>query len=118
MLPRQEVEIAFEALLKELPSEYKELAIESKAFCRARKVKSPKQLMRIVMNYCGIDKVLREVAGSLSKPQQYIKAHVPRFLALYSGKMFGASCALCKEYFLLPMPAGLRDALCLKTHRL
>jgi hypothetical protein len=66
MLPRQETEITFEALLKELPSEYEELAIESKAFCRARKVKSPKQLMRIVMNYCWIDKVLREVAGGFT----------------------------------------------------
>ncbi len=48
-------EILFESFLQELPSDYQELAIEFKAFSRARKIKTPAQLMQVVMCYCGID---------------------------------------------------------------
>ena len=33
------------------------------AFVRAKKVKTPTQLLRVVFLYCGLDKPLREVAG-------------------------------------------------------
>ena len=39
------------------------MAREFKAFVRAKKVKTPTQLLRVVFLYCGLDKPLREVAG-------------------------------------------------------
>ena len=66
VLAPKDPNLTFDELLKELPPDYKELAIEFKAFCRQRKIKSPAQLMQIVMAYCGVDKVLREVAGNFT----------------------------------------------------
>lgn len=66
VLPPKNADITFAELLKELPPEYEHLAYEFKAFCRSRKVKSPAQLMQVVMSYCGIDQVLREAAGNFT----------------------------------------------------
>jgi hypothetical protein len=63
-LPPTDSDIAFEQLLQELPEEYEQLAREFKAFCRGRKIKSPADLLRLVLSYCGLDQVLREVAGT------------------------------------------------------
>ena len=65
-LPLSESDIAFEQFLQELPEDYDQLAREFKAFCRARKIKTPAELMRVVMSYCGLDQVLREVAGTFT----------------------------------------------------
>ena len=53
-------------LLENLPHDYNETAKKSKAFIRARKIKSPLELMHLVLMYCGIDHVLREVAGNFT----------------------------------------------------
>ena len=53
-------------LIKNLPSDYEQTAIKTKAFIRARKIKSPMDLMHLVLMYCGIDQVLREVAGNFA----------------------------------------------------
>ena len=58
--------LSFGGFLKELPEDYHELAYEFKAFARARKIKSPAQLMQVVMQYSGIDLVLRETAGNFT----------------------------------------------------
>src|SRR5215470_16577232 len=42
------------------------MAREFKAFVRAKKVKTPEQLLRVVFLYCGLDKSLREVAGTFT----------------------------------------------------
>jgi hypothetical protein len=63
VLPPKSPEIAFAEFIKELPEDYHELAYEFKAFARARKIKSPAQLMQVVMQYSGIDLVLRETAA-------------------------------------------------------
>jgi hypothetical protein len=42
------------------------MAREFKAFVRAKKVKTPAQLLRVVFLYCGVDKPLREVAGTFT----------------------------------------------------
>ena len=47
-----------------MPADFRELAFEFKAFTRGRKIKTPEQLLQVVMNYCGIDLVLRETAGN------------------------------------------------------
>jgi hypothetical protein len=63
-LPFGTVDTAFERFLQELPADFRELAFEFKAFTRSRKIKTPEQLLQVVMNYCGIDRVLRETAGN------------------------------------------------------
>lgn len=64
--PPHDVDTLFEELLQDLPPETVQMAREFKAFTRARKVKTPVQLLRLVLLYCGLDKSLREVAGHFS----------------------------------------------------
>lgn len=71
-LPFGNTDTTFERFLQELPEDYWELAIEFKAFSRARKIKSPAQLLQGVLCYCGIDQVLREVAGNLTLLEERI----------------------------------------------
>ena len=63
VLPPKTPEISFEEFLQELPADYHEMAYEFKAFTRGRKIKTPAQLLQVVMLYCGLDNVLRETAG-------------------------------------------------------
>jgi len=42
------------------------MAREFKAFVQAKQVKTPEQLLRVVFLYCGLDKPLREVAGTFT----------------------------------------------------
>ena len=63
VVPPKSQDISFEEFLKELPAEYHEMAYEFKAFTRSRKIKTPAQLLQVVMLYCGLDNVLRETAG-------------------------------------------------------
>ena len=65
-LPPADPETLFEELLQDLPPETGSMAREFKAFARARKIKTPEQLLRVVLLYCGVDKALREVAGILT----------------------------------------------------
>jgi len=71
-LPFGTVDTTFESFLQELPEDYQELALEFKAFCRSRKIKTPEQLMQVVMCYCGIDAVLRETAGNFTLLEERI----------------------------------------------
>jgi len=74
-LPFGNSDTTFEGFLQELPENYRELAIEFKAFCRSRKIKTPEQLMQVVMGYCGIDEVLRETAGNFTLLEERISAN-------------------------------------------
>jgi Transposase DDE domain len=65
-LPLTDPDTLFEELLQDLPPETVPMARECKAFVRAKKVKTPEQLLRVVFLYCGLDKSLREVAGTLT----------------------------------------------------
>src|SRR5499425_20431 len=65
-LPLTDPDTLFEALLQDLPPEMAHMAREFKAFVRAKKVKTPEQLLRVVFLYCGLDKSLREVAGTFT----------------------------------------------------
>jgi hypothetical protein len=56
----------FEDLLQDLPPETTAMARECKAFARAKKVKTPQQLLRVVFLYCGVDKSLRETAATFT----------------------------------------------------
>ena len=102
-LPFGNVDTTFESFLQELPEDYRELAIEFKAFTRSRKIKTPEQLMQVVMNYCGIDAVLRETAGNFTLLEERIsdtaihnrlKAWVPWVKAVRSRMMGEAATPL------------------------
>ena len=63
-LPLTDADTLFEELLQDLPPETEQMARNFKAFVRAKKVKTPTQLLRMVLLYCGLDKTLREIAGT------------------------------------------------------
>jgi hypothetical protein len=65
-LPLTDPDTLFEELLQDLPAETVQMARACKAFVRAKKVKTPAQLLRVVFLYCGLDKPLREVAGTFT----------------------------------------------------
>jgi hypothetical protein len=65
-LPLTDPDTLFEELLQDLPTETVQMARAFKAFVRAKKVKTPAQLLRVVFLYCGLDKPLREVAGTFT----------------------------------------------------
>src|SRR5512135_807046 len=60
------VDTHFEALWQDLPLELVDSAREFRAFRRARKIKTPQELLRLVLLYCGLDQALRTVAGNLT----------------------------------------------------
>src|SRR5215468_10865311 len=65
-LPLTDPDTLFEELLQDLPAETVQMARTCKALVRAKKVKTPTQLLRVVFLYCGLDKSLREVAGTFT----------------------------------------------------
>ena len=65
-LPLTDPDTLFEELLQDLPPATVQMAREFKAFVRPKKVKTPEQLLRVVFLYCGLDKSLREVAGTFT----------------------------------------------------
>src|SRR5215471_8182733 len=65
-LPPPAPDTLFEELLQDLPSETVMMARAFKAFVRAKKVKTPQQLLRVVFLYCGLDKSLRETAADFT----------------------------------------------------
>ena len=96
-LPFGNLDTTFESFLQELPADYWELAIEFKAFTRSRKIKTPAQLLQVVMSYCGLDAVLREAAGQFTLLEERLsdtaihkrlKACVPWVKALL-GRLMG-----------------------------
>jgi hypothetical protein len=100
-MPFGTVDTTFERFLQELPADFRELAFEFKAFTRSRKIKTPEQLLQGVMNYCGIDRVLRETAGNFTlleerisdtAIQKRLKACGPWVKAL-RGRRLGAAAA-------------------------
>jgi hypothetical protein len=65
-LPLPDPDTLFEDLLQDLPPETVHMAREFKALVRAKKVKTPEPLLRVVFFYCGLDKPVREVAGTFT----------------------------------------------------
>ena len=65
-LPVTDPDTLFAELLQDLPPEVADLAREHKAFVRAKKVKTPEELLRLVLLYCGLDQSLRTVAGTFT----------------------------------------------------
>ena len=65
-MPPPDPDTLFEDLLQDLPPETVAMAREFKAFVRAKKIKTPQQLLRVVFLYCGVDKSLRETAADFT----------------------------------------------------
>jgi hypothetical protein len=65
-MPPVDPDTLFEDLLQDLPPETTAMAREFKAFVRAKTVKTPQQLLRVVLLYCGVDKSLRETAADFT----------------------------------------------------
>jgi hypothetical protein len=65
-LPLPDPDTLCEELLPDLPAESGQMARTFKAFVRAQKVKTPAPRLRVVFVYGGLDKPLREVAGTLT----------------------------------------------------
>lgn len=65
-MPPIDPDTLFADLLQDLPPETIAMAREFKAFVRAKKVKTPQQLLRVVFLYCGVDKSLRETAANFT----------------------------------------------------
>jgi len=63
--PSPDPDTIFAELLQDLPPETADLAREFKAFTRARKLKTPAQLLRAVLLFAGLDLTEREVAANL-----------------------------------------------------
>jgi hypothetical protein len=100
-LPSTTTATTFERFLQELPEDYWALAIEFRAFSRARKIKTPAQLLQVVLCYCGLDQALRETAGNVTLLEERIsdtaihkrlQACVPWVKALLE-RMLGADAA-------------------------
>ncbi len=72
VVPPKPVEATFQEFLDELPPDYHEITREFGVFASSRKIKSPAQLMQVVMLYCGLDKTLREVAGDFTLLEERI----------------------------------------------
>ncbi len=73
-LPLKSDETTFDEFLQELPADFRELAVEFKAFCRARKIKTPEQLLRVAMSYCGHGHCPTRRRGTCFNPRPPITA--------------------------------------------
>jgi hypothetical protein len=65
-LPLTDPDTLFERLWPDLPPETAQMARECTACVRAKKVQTPAHLLRVVFVSGGLDKSLREVAGTLT----------------------------------------------------
>src|SRR5574341_2338403 len=66
IVPPPNPDTIFVELLQDLPEDLQELAREFKAFTRARKIKTPAQLFRLVLLFAGLDLTEREIAANQS----------------------------------------------------
>ena len=57
----------FQQLIQALPQNFEQLALNCNAFQRARKIKSPLELFKLLMLYCGVDLSLRSCAGKFAQ---------------------------------------------------
>jgi hypothetical protein len=95
-----DVDTMFEQLLQDLPPEVEQQARQFQAFARARKIRTPRQLLRVVLLYCGLDKCLRETAG-----------HFTLLYAPITDQAIAERLAACRPWVeaLLPQMLSPRD---------
>lgn len=64
--------LTFAQFLQTIPTDFEKLAEQFNAFTRARKIRSPQELLQVVMLYCGLDFSLRTCAGQIANNRGYI----------------------------------------------
>lgn len=62
----QPADSILEEIFQDLPAEFEELASQTKAIQRARKIETPRQLLRMVLLYCGLDFSGRQTAATMT----------------------------------------------------
>ena len=75
----------FAELLQDLPPELAQQAREFHAFTRARVLKTPEQLLRVVLLYCGLDQSLRTVSATCAQLGQPLTDNAVRERLLACG---------------------------------
>jgi hypothetical protein len=99
----------FEHLLQALPPEVEQWGRDHNAFTRARKIKTPAQLLRMVFLYCGLDKSLRDVAGEMTLlVARLTDASVCERLAACGPWLHAVLADMLETTALPPSPAGWR----------
>src|SRR2546422_11423186 len=71
-LPLTDPDTLFEELLQDLPPATVQMARDFKAFVRHKKVKTPEQLLRVVLLYCGLNKLFHAVGGLFCAVAEFI----------------------------------------------
>ena len=110
MSPAEELNNKLETLKQRLPRGWQELAIEKRAFTRARQIKSPKDLLRAVFSYAIADYSLREVAGVLTSQHKWMSDQ-----AVYERL---SKCALWLETLVAAMLFEKAKQVAIETRRL
>src|SRR5919109_851060 len=108
-LPPLAPDTMFNDLLQDLPPEIEQLARELKAFMRARKIKTPAQLFRMVFLYCGLDTSLRDVAGEMTlRGERITDSAVSERLAACGPWVQELLVRLLQPTAIPPLPEGWR----------
>lgn len=68
----QPINSDFDPFIQALPTDLEEQAYQLGAFCRARKINSPLQLLHLIMLYCGLDFSLRTCAATFAQAHQQL----------------------------------------------
>ena len=92
----------FAELLQALPPDLAEQAREFHAFTRARVLKTPEQLLRVVLLYCGLDQSLRTTSATCAQLGQPLTDNAVRERLLACGPWL---TALLRQMLPVP-PAG------------
>ena len=103
MSPLQEADTTFAELLQDLPPELAAQAREFQAFTRARVLKTPEQLLRVVLLYCGLDQSLRTVSATSAQLGQALTDNAVRERLLACGPWLNA---LLRQMLPAAPPAG------------
>lgn len=101
MSPLQAADTTFAELLQDLPADLAEQARAFQAFTRARVLKTPEQLLRVVLLYCGLDQSLRTVSATSAQLGQALTDNAVRERLLACGPWLNA---LLRQ--MLPAPAA------------
>ena len=106
MSPLQSADTTFAELLQDLPVDLAAQAREFQAFTRARVLKTPEQLLRVVLLYCGLDQSLRTVSATSAQLGQALTDNAVRERLLACGPWLKA---LLQQMLPQPPANGLRS---------
>jgi hypothetical protein len=106
MSPLQSADTTFAELLQDLPVDLAAQAREFQAFTRARVLKTPEQLLRVVLLYSGLDQSLRTVSATSAQLGQALTDNAVRERLLACGPWLKA---LLQQMLPKPPAGGLRS---------